>query len=160
MYLNVEQSAKTVRDTSLSQLGIDRAFAGKQRQSNLSFENKELMVTILAGKNTGRAGVEPIAHSAARRVQVTNLERTLIDIAVRPAYAGGIDQVLAAYRAARERVQEAVQRLCIQVVDELDLSHKANFDKCVDENLSKAQVDIQALAAKKSGGPNLLGNNR
>jgi predicted transcriptional regulator of viral defense system len=37
-------------------------------------------------------------------VDVTRLERTLIDIAVRPDYAGGIYQVREAYRAARDRV--------------------------------------------------------
>jgi len=78
MYLNVEQCTKPARETSLSQLRINRAFAGKQRHSNLSFENKTLVVTILAGKNTGRAGVEPISHLAARGVQATNLERTLM----------------------------------------------------------------------------------
>ncbi len=35
---------------------------------------------------------------------MTRLERTLIDIAVRPDYAGGIYQVLEAYKAAKDRV--------------------------------------------------------
>jgi hypothetical protein len=34
-------------------------------------------------------------------LDVTNIERTLVDIAVRPAYAGGVYQVLAAYEGAR-----------------------------------------------------------
>lgn len=37
-------------------------------------------------------------------MQVASLERTLIDIAVRPTYAGGVYQVLDAYRGAQERV--------------------------------------------------------
>jgi predicted transcriptional regulator of viral defense system len=105
IFLNVEQSAKKpAASGSLSQPAIDRAFAGKQRQSNLSYENGELVVTILAGKNTGRSGVEPLTSSEGRGIAATNLERTLIDVTVRPTYAGGINAVLDAYHAARERV--------------------------------------------------------
>jgi hypothetical protein len=73
IFLNVEQSArKPTSSGSLSQPAIDRAFAGKQRHSNLSSENGELIVTILAGKNTGRAGVEPLTSSEAHGIAVTN----------------------------------------------------------------------------------------
>jgi hypothetical protein len=82
IYLNVEQSAKPRSRTSLTQLGIDRAFAGKQRQSNLSFRNESFVITILAGKNSGHAAVEPLVHLAAKGTPTTNLERTLIDIVV------------------------------------------------------------------------------
>ena len=37
-------------------------------------------------------------------VEVTNLERTLIDSSVRPAYAGGIFQVVEAFKRAKETV--------------------------------------------------------
>ena len=37
-------------------------------------------------------------------LQVTDIERTLIDIAVRPSYAGGLYEVLNAYRKAQGRV--------------------------------------------------------
>lgn len=37
-------------------------------------------------------------------VDVTDLERTLIDVVVRPAYAGGINQVAQAYKQAAHRV--------------------------------------------------------
>ena len=37
-------------------------------------------------------------------VQVTNVQRTLIDIAVRPIYSGGIAEVAKAYRAAADQV--------------------------------------------------------
>jgi hypothetical protein len=37
-------------------------------------------------------------------VDVTGLERTLIDIVVRPAYAGGVYQVLEAYKSAKDRL--------------------------------------------------------
>jgi len=103
VYLNVEQSAKPTRNSPLSQTAIDRAFANKQRHSNLSYENGNLQITILAGKSTGQLGVEPTTHPEAVGAKVTNLERTLIDITVRPDYAGGIHQVLDAFRVAREQ---------------------------------------------------------
>jgi predicted transcriptional regulator of viral defense system len=37
-------------------------------------------------------------------VRVTDIERTLIDVTVRPTYAGGVEHVLEAYRRARPRV--------------------------------------------------------
>jgi len=52
---------------------------------------------MIAGKNTNRLGVEEIAGPASETIPVTNLERTLIDIVVRPAYAGGTSQLLKAY---------------------------------------------------------------
>ena len=42
-------------------------------------------------------------HSGTK-LRVTGLERTLIDLAVRPSYAGEVIQVLDAYRKAKNRV--------------------------------------------------------
>lgn len=117
IYLNIEQSVKPAGKPELSQVGIDRAFAGKQRLSKLSYKNKDLVVTILAGKNSGRAGVEPMALGEARGIAITSLERTLIDIAVRPAYAGGIHRVLVAYAQARTHV--STERL-VSILARLD----------------------------------------
>jgi predicted transcriptional regulator of viral defense system len=104
LYVNTEQSAKPQPAGPLTQIAIDRAFSRSQRKSNLSFKHKELTVTILSGKNTARLGVEKIVGPSSECLQVTSLERTLIDIAVRPFYAQGISFVLAAYRSARERL--------------------------------------------------------
>jgi len=104
IYLNVEQSTKPSGNGSLTQIGIDRAFSGKQRQSNLIYSYYSTSITMIAGKNTNRLGVEEILGPASEIIRVTNLERTLIDIVVRPAYAGGPTQVLKAYRAAKGRI--------------------------------------------------------
>jgi UrcA family protein len=59
----------------------------------------------------------------------------------------GLDLSTAAgARAARERLHQAARRLCTQVADSLDLSHQANFVKCVDETLAKALRQIAAPA--------------
>jgi predicted transcriptional regulator of viral defense system len=71
---------------------------------------------FVAGKNIGRLGVETLRNANGENPEVTNLERTLIDITVRPAYAGGIGEVLKAYRAARDRA--SVDRL-MSILDEV-----------------------------------------
>lgn len=117
LYLNVEQSAKLPRPSSLTQEGIDLAFSRKQRQSNLTYTHPGISVTIIAGKNTNRLGVEPLSGIAPQPLAVTNIERTLIDIVVRPTYAGGIAQVLKVYRAAKDRM--SINRL-LQTLESLD----------------------------------------
>jgi predicted transcriptional regulator of viral defense system len=102
-YLNKEQSPKPRSTGELSQASINRAFAGKQRESRFAFRLGELEVVILAGKNTSNLEVVETYYAGAK-LRVTSIERTLIDIAVRPAYAGGPIQVLEAYRGARDRV--------------------------------------------------------
>jgi hypothetical protein len=104
LYLNVEQSAKPTSHQPLTQIAIDRAFSGKQRLSNLVYKHQGLAITMLSGKNTGRLGVENIFGPNYESVPVTNLERTLIDVTVRPLYAGGITSTLDAYRSAKGRM--------------------------------------------------------
>jgi predicted transcriptional regulator of viral defense system len=103
-YLNVEQPPKPAPSGGLTQRGIAQAFARRQRQSNMIYEYGDWSVTIINGKNTAALGVEELPGPSDERLKVTNLERTLIDIVVRPAYGGGIFQVMEAYRAAKERV--------------------------------------------------------
>jgi hypothetical protein len=116
IYLNIEQSPKPKPRGGLTQDALDRTFAGEQRQSNYIFSRGPLSVTIIAGKNTEQLGVETVEGSSGEILKVTNLERTLVDITVRPAYAGGVDEVLKAYRTARNRV--SIDRL-LGVLDEL-----------------------------------------
>jgi predicted transcriptional regulator of viral defense system len=104
LYLNIEQSIKPAPPGHLSQENLNRAFANQQRRSRLSYTYEEWTVTVISGKNTARLGVDPIESPASEKVAATNLERTLIDIVVRPSYAGGVVQVLEAYRAAKDRL--------------------------------------------------------
>lgn len=109
IYVNAEQSVKPSNNSLPTQDGINRAFFGKQRQSNLIYTYNGLSFVMISGKNTNRLGVEESPGIASEALQVTNVERTLIDIVVRPAYAGGISQVYKAYRTAKDRV--SVDRL-------------------------------------------------
>ncbi len=61
-------------------------------------------ICLLSGKNTNQLAVKETRLPDGVIVTVTDLERTLVDIVVRPAYSGGIAKVLEAYRAASKRV--------------------------------------------------------
>jgi predicted transcriptional regulator of viral defense system len=104
IYLNYEQSEKPESKGELTQTAIDRAFGNNQRKSNLSFfYETDYEITIINGKHTNRLEVIEIEHENVA-LPVTGIERTLIDITVRPAYAGGVFQVFEAFKTAKDRV--------------------------------------------------------
>jgi UrcA family protein len=49
-------------------------------------------------------------------------------------------------KAARKRVQKTAQRLCFQLADPADLSHQANYVKCVDEAVTGAMHQVTGSA--------------
>ncbi|MGF1657613.1 MAG: hypothetical protein ACFCU3_11630 [Verrucomicrobiales bacterium] len=103
VYVNHEQSPKP-RGGTLTQESIDRAFKSPQRLSKYVFRHGLKKILVINGKHTGRLGVIQRTGPAEEHLEVTNVERTLIDSAVRPAYAGGIFQVLEAFKRARQVV--------------------------------------------------------
>ena len=104
IYVNKEQSPKPSPAGPLSQEGIKRAFANKQKVSQYVFSHRGYSYTVLSGKHSNRLGVEKREDSLGNPIEVAGIERTLIDIAVRPQYAGGVSQVLSAYSKARNRI--------------------------------------------------------
>jgi hypothetical protein len=104
IYVNQEQSLKGRLSGELKQESIDRAFSNQQRQSAYSLEYDKWRIVLLSGKHTGNLGVLQIEGPLRESISVTGIERTLIDIAVRPIYAGGVFQVLQAYKSAKVRV--------------------------------------------------------
>lgn len=103
-YVNKEQSPKQPSSGNLTQAAIDRAFSGSQRKSKYEFRLGKERVVLLSGKNTNRLGVQTDTRTG---LDVTDLERTLIDIAVRPRYSGGVFQVSRAYQTAAKEVDIA-----------------------------------------------------
>ena len=109
-YLNVEQKSSGFSQGELTQRAIDNAFKNNPRVSGNVAETEDFRVCIIGGKNTGKLGViEEKVLPEAGTLRFTNLERTLIDIAVRPNYAGGVFEVRKAYELAREKL--SVNRL-------------------------------------------------
>jgi predicted transcriptional regulator of viral defense system len=104
IYVNKEQSPKPRSRSGLSQPAIDRAFISSPRKSKYVFISSQYRYVLLSGKNTGRLGVSQIEETDRNLIDVTNLERTLIDIVVRPAYSGGIYEILDVYKSVKQRV--------------------------------------------------------
>ena len=114
VYVNAEQSPKPTPNGELAQSRIDFAFRSAPRVSNNIAEVGDSRVCLLNGMHTENLGVQDLDYSGegeglAAKLRVTNLERTLIDIVVRPTYAGGVHEVLKAYRNAVDIV--SVNRL-------------------------------------------------
>ena len=117
LYVNKEQTPKPVPSTPLAQDRIDRAFRASPRRSNYIYHFGETHYVLLSGKNTRDFGVEERSGPDGEPLRVTGLDRTLVDIAVRPTYSGGVFQVLEAYRTALGRL--SVTRI-LETLDRLD----------------------------------------
>lgn len=104
IFVNIEQSPKPDPSGNLTQESLKRAFSKAQRFTNLVYTLGENRIAVLSGKNTKRLEVGIIKGPNGEDLEAAKLERTLIDITVRPAYAGGVHQVLEAFQSAKDRV--------------------------------------------------------
>ena len=115
IYLNFEQPPKKQKQNAiLEQEKIDLAFKNPQRKSNTIAIFGENKVVLLNGMYTGRLGVINYEVSPGEVIDVTDIERTLIDITVRPVYSGGVFEVLNAFRFAKER-GVSINKLCAKL---------------------------------------------
>ena len=103
-YVNHEQRPLPPPASGLTQRAIDNAFRGQQRQTTNFCDFLGKRLCLVNGKHTGRLGVVEATDQFGQPYSVTGLERTLIDITVRPSYAGGVSEVLEAFRSAADRV--------------------------------------------------------
>jgi hypothetical protein len=116
LYYNSEQASRS-RTGSLEQSRIDNAFRKKQRITTAQTNYGGRQYWLLNGKQTNNYGVISIEIAQDKQIQVTDLERTLIDITVRPGYAGGVRAVLNAYRFAQPRVSILKLSQTLRVLD-------------------------------------------
>jgi predicted transcriptional regulator of viral defense system len=81
-------------------------------------------ITVINGKHTDRYGVEIFTTSIGEEFDVTNKDRTLVDIAVRPAYCGGVKHVLEIFATAREQVSASKIFDSLEILDYLYPYHQ------------------------------------
>jgi len=96
------------KKTQMEQGRIDAAFSRRQRVSQNAIDFGDIRICLVNGMNTNQLGVitETVNYDSDEqvRVRLTNIERTLIDITVRPVYSGGVYEVQKAFRLAKDEV--------------------------------------------------------
>lgn len=140
LFVNREQSPKPPPLGPLSQRGINLAFKRKARRSTLIYHDEKARYVLLSGKNTENLGVIEVQTPFGETVETTSLERTLIDVVVRPAYSGGVYEVNAAYQEAAQRVD--IERLATMLKE---LDHKYPYHQAIGFLLTRAGVDAERL---------------
>jgi len=103
IFFNSEQPARPI-PLSIEQGRIDNAFRGKQRLSQAKTDWNGKVLWFINGKQTGNFGVVEKDIPPELSVRVTNIERTLIDAVVRPAYSGGVKTLLRAFELAKPKL--------------------------------------------------------
>jgi len=139
IYINVEQERKPRPKNALIQERIDAAFKRPTRLSNNVAEYQGRTIRMLNGMHTGNLGVIKMSGPDGETLRITDVERTLIDITVRPEYAGGIHEVLKAYRLAKDKV--SVNKL---VATLKKINYVYPYQQAVGFYLEKASVYTQS----------------
>lgn len=143
IYLNCEQTPKPKSAIGLEQKRIDFAFKMNTRVSKRIAKYKDYQICLLNGKNTGDTGVIEMLGPEDSKIRLTNIERTLVDIAVRPEYAGGPFEVIRAYKKAADVISVNKLVAILKKLDYVYPYHQAigfYVDKCC--AYRKSQIDL------------------
>ncbi|WP_149277643.1 type IV toxin-antitoxin system AbiEi family antitoxin domain-containing protein [Pareuzebyella sediminis] len=112
MVNSIRQSIKA----DLTQDKINKAFSKEQRQTSNIYriQNRNIKFIILERKALNHE-IGVVRDSSLTNWPCTDVERTLIDIAIRPQYSGGIFSVIEAYNRAYKKID--LEKLNSYLVD-------------------------------------------
>ena len=114
IFVNHEQSPKNSRPR-ISQAGLNRAFQTLNANQPIYSVTEPARLHFSTARTPG-AGIVDMQGPRGEPLKTTSLERTLIDVVVRPQYAGGMSNVLSAFRQAKDRISVAeIARLLAKV---------------------------------------------
>ena len=141
IYITSEQSKKESKTNTseLEQNAIDIAFSKPQRQTNAKCIFKGKNIFLLHGMFTNKLGIIELSGKP-----VTSLERTLLDITVRPSYAGGVSEVLKAFINAKNKVDIDI---LINLLDNINYTYP--YYQSIGFYLEKAGYNAQHISKLK-----------
>lgn len=122
IYTSTEQYKKPniTKQSELRQINIDKAFSREFRKTNniayLKEQPNDIKVVMLNDKYRNNSDLEILSVNNSL-LPVTNIERTLIDIVVRPGYSGGVLEVVNVFKNAINKV--SIEKLML-ILDKSD----------------------------------------
>jgi hypothetical protein len=117
IYINYEQPKRANKKNELTQEGIDAAMQKPVRVTNNKAQYEENIIWVLNGMYTGCLGVIEKEGRNKECLLVTDIERTLVDISVRPVYSGGVLNVFRTYQRAKGKVSVEKIEKTLQVMN-------------------------------------------
>jgi len=100
-FVNYERPTPSIK-AEIDQEIIDENFSKPLKRSSNIYSYHDFKFYLLQGVHTGHLGVKDFGNDV--KSLCTDLERTLIDITVRPGYSGGVTEVLEAFTRAKETI--------------------------------------------------------
>lgn len=98
IYLTLERKKIELNSNSLEQHSIDKVFSKPPRITSNKRNYKNFDINFINGQYQNLIGITRFRD----QYSVSDMERTLIDISVRPFYSGGVTQVLEAFVNAKD----------------------------------------------------------
>jgi predicted transcriptional regulator of viral defense system len=117
IFLNYELSSQKPRLEKITQEEIDSAFERNARITNNFAKYEKYTIYLLNSKNSKKLGIISKIYQDIELL-ITNTERTLIDIVVRPFYGGGLKNIINIYKVARQKVD---------IIKLVEMLQKLNF---------------------------------
>lgn len=148
VYVNTEQSRKNIYANILEQENIDYAFNNPARISQNYIKLNGKTIYHLNSKYSNCLGVvsdkKKFKHLELR---FTDVERTLIDVTVRPQYSGGVKNVLKVFHNAADKIN--IKKIITYLKK---LNYIYPYHQCIGFYLGKVGLDETSLQDFKSIG--------